>query len=296
MAANVIKKPLTKIINIHIERNTFPDLMKVGRITPIYKFPKDGSRLDKTCYRPVSVLPVFSKNFERFVLNSMMEYVNSILSDHISAYRKGYGCQNVLLNLTEEWRQYLDNNEIVGAVLMDLSKAFDCLPHELLLAKLSAYGFEKETLGFFHSYLKERKQTVSIKGKSSMVLDILAGVPQGSILGPILFNIFLNDIIEIFENTKVKNFADDNTLSSHAKSLDSLISNLEADSDKAINWFTKNHMIANPDKFKAIIINKKGQDTAGIKLKINNKEITSSEEVTLLGVVIDNKLSFSPHI
>ena len=296
MSADVIKKPLTDIINFYIKKNTFPGLMKIGRLTPIYKRPKEGSRLDKTCYRPISVLTIFSKVFERFVLNSMLEYINSILSDHISAYRKGHSCQNVLLKLTEEWRQYLDKNEIVGAVLMDLSKAFDCLPHELLIAKLSAYGFEKNTLRFFHSYLKGRKQNVNIKGKSSMFLEILAGVPQGSILGPILFNIFLNDIIEIFKNTNVKNFADDNTLSSHAKNLECLIKNLEIDSDIAINWFTDNHMIANPDKFKAIVITKNGQDTTGTKLKINNEVIDSSSEVTLLGVVIDNKLSFVPHI
>ena len=296
IAANAIKKPLTEIINIYINKNTFPDLMKIGRITPIYKHPKNGSRLDKQYYRPVSVLTIFSKVFERFVLNSMLEYINSILSDHISAYRKGYSCQNVLLKLTEEWRQYLDKNEIVGAVLMDLSKAFDCLPHELLLAKLSAYGFERDTLNFFYSYLKGRKQTVNIKGESSMFLDILAGVPQGSILGPILFNIFLNDIIDIFKETSIYNFADDNTLSCHAKNIECLINKLETDSEKAIKWFTENRMIANPDKFKAIIIRKNGQDTTGHKLKINNGEIQSSEEVTLLGVVIDNKLSLVPHI
>ena len=103
-----------------------------------------------------------------------------------------------------------------------------------------------------------------------MLLEIIAGVPQGSILGPIMFNIFLNDIIEIFENTKPANFADDNTLSSHAKTMDCLIQNLENDSEKAINWFGENHMIANPDKFKATVIKKDGQDTTVITFKINN--------------------------
>ena len=296
ISADIIKKPLSQIINSAIKEGSFPNLMKLGKLTPIYKHPKHGSRLDKTCYRPVSVLTTFSKVFERFVLNSMLEHVNVLLSDQISAYRKGYSCQNVLLKLTEDWRKYLDNNEIVGAVLMDLSKAFDCLPHELLIAKLEAYGFKKKTLKFFYSYLNGRKQAVNIKGKLSMFLDILAGVPQGSILGPILFNIFINDIIDIFENTDPNNFADDNTLSSHAKTVEQLVENLEFDSDKAIKWFTENHMIANPDKFKAIIINKGGQDTSGTKLKINNEVIESSKEVTLLGVVIDNKLSFAPHI
>ena len=119
--------------------------MKTARVTPVYKNPKKESRLDKTCFRPVSVLTIFSKVFERFILDSMLEYTNNILSEHISAYRKRYSCQNVLLKLTENWRQHLDGDQIVGAVLMDLSKAFDCLPHELLIAKLSAYGIDKNT-------------------------------------------------------------------------------------------------------------------------------------------------------
>ena len=296
LSGNVIKKTITKILNSEILKDTFPDLMKIGKISPSYKNPKDGSRLDKTCYRPVSVLTIFSKIFERFILNSMLEYIDNVLFDRISAYRKGYSCQSVLLDLTEDWRHHLDNNEIVGAVLMDLSKAFDCLPHELLIAKLSAYGFEKSTLRFFYSYLKGRKQCVNIKGKHSTFLEIKAGVPQGSILGPILFNIFLNDIIEIFEHAKIINFADDNTLSRHAKTIECLIQYLENDSELAINWFLENHMIANPDKFKTIVIKKDGQDTSGIPFKINNKVIHSSNEVNLLGIVIDNKLSFETHI
>ena len=296
LSADLLKTPFTKSLKFYISKYIFPDKMKPARVTPIYKNPKEGSRLDKTCYRPVSVLTTFSKVFERFILNSMLEYTNKILSDHISAYRQGYSCQNVLLKLTEKWRQHLDNNQIVGAVLMDLSKAFDCLPHELLIAKLSAYGFDKNTLMFFYSYLKERQQCVSIKGKSSMFLEILAGVPQGSILGPVLFNIFINDFIDIFKNTDPHNFADDNTLSAYASNLDSLIKKLEIDSDKAINWFTRNHMIANPDKFKAIIIQKDRRDTSGIKLNINNAEILSEKEVTLLGIDIDNKLSFDSYL
>ena len=296
MSANLLKTPFTNILKFYTANYDFPDLMKIARITPIYKNPKDGSRLDKTCYRPVSVLTTFSKVFERFILNSMLKHTNSILSDHISAYRQGYSCHQVLLKLTENWRQHLDNNEIVGAVLMDLSKAFDCLPHELLIAKLSAYGFDKNTLKFFYSYLKERKQCVCIKGKSSMMLEILAGVPQGSILGPVLFNIFINDFIDIFKETEPHNFADDNTLSAFSSNLDSLVEKLEGDSDKAITWFTNNHMIANPDKFKAIIIYKDRRDTSGIKLNINNSEIFSEKQVTLLGIDIDNKLSFEDYI
>lgn len=296
LSKDVIKRPLTKAITSSIDTRKFPRLMKYGKISPIYKFPPEGSRQDKTDHRPITVLTVFSKIEERYIFNSLIEFTDSILSDKISAYRKGYSAQHVVLKLTEEWRTHLDKNETVGAVLMDLSKAFDCLPHELLIAKLAAYGMERQTLELIHSYLKERKQTVSIKGKLSMFLEILAGVPQGSILGPILFNIFINDFIDIFKKAEIHNFADDNTLSTHSHDTSEVVECLENESDIAIDWFTANHMIANPGKFKAILVKKNGIDTTGTTLHINNKSVDSSREVLLLGVTIDNKLSFSLHI
>ena len=292
LAIEIISKPICIILNHCIKKGNFPNDMKVARITPLYK---KGTRLGKECYRPVSILPCFSKIFERYILNSMLSHVNSILSDKISAYRQGYSCQHVLLKLTDEWRRYLDKNFIVGAVLMDLSKAFDCLPHELLLAKLAAYGFDKNTLHFFHSYLKDRKQAVSINGNLSNFMEILAGVPQGSILGPVLFNVFLNDMMYIFEKTNINNFADDNTLSTHANSIEQLVLDLEEDSAKAIDWFKDNHMIANPDKFKAIIIDR-NESKEDITLQINGDTIKSEKSVELLGITIDNKLTFTLQI
>ena len=159
---------------------------------------------------------------------------------------------------------------------MDLSKAFDCIPHELLIAKLAAYNFDKGTLEFMLSYLKGRKQTVTVKGKLSSFLAVLAGVPQGSILGPVLFNIFINDIYDFFTICDLENFADDNTVSNVASNTNELISNLEDDSRRAIDWFKNNHMIANPDKFKVIIIDKKGTDCHNLTLNIDNETLNAN--------------------
>ena len=135
----------------------------------------------------------FSKVFERYFLNSLSNHIEKILSNFIAAYRKTYSSSHVLITLIENWKKDLDNKKIVGTVFMDLSKAFDCIPHELLIAKLHAYGFNKKVLTFLYSYLKRRKESVKINDTESFFQILLSGVPQGSILGPILFNLFIND-------------------------------------------------------------------------------------------------------
>ena len=296
LSAQMISEPLRNIINSSIKNESFPDLTKIAVVNPIYKNPDDGSKLNKKHYRPISILNGFSKIFERYYLNQMLVHVDKILSKYISAYRKGHSCQNVLLKLTEEWRENLDQNKVVGALLIDLSKAFDCLPHDLLIAKLDAYGFEKQTTNLLYSYLTKRKQGVKIKDTISDFLDILSGVPQGSILGPILFNIFISDMFLFTKSTNPNNFADDNTLSASENSIDKLVKTLETGGQEAIDWLTQNKMIPNPDKFKAIVLKRNRTDTSNISLKINNKEIKTSTWVKLLGIKLDNRLSFQLYI
>ena len=205
---------------------------------------KKKDSFDKTNYRPVSVLNVFSKVSERFILNQLTSYFKNILSDFLSAYRKQDCCQHVLLRVIETWRKCLDENKIVSVILMDLSKAFDCLPHDLLMVKLETYGLDTKALKLMLSYLSGRKQCVKIRNSLSLLKLILSGVSQGSILGPILFNIFMNDIFFLL-GSDLHNFADDNTTTAVAETIQGLINSLEVKTSNAIEWMKDNDMTAN---------------------------------------------------
>ena len=190
----------------------------------------------------------------------------------------------------------LDKNYVVGAILMDLSKAFDCIPHDLVIAKLHAYGFDLKSLEYILSYLTNREQSTRINEIYSLFEIILSGVPQGSILGPIIFNIFLNDLFFFIENNGIHNYADDNTLSSFSNSFPNLIKILENQSNIALSWLQNNKMIANPKKFHAILLSKIKSDNSDFEIKIGNRTIRSERAVKLLGVTLDDKLNFDLHV
>ena len=161
-----------------------------------------------------------------------------------------------------------------------------------MIAKLYAYGLREETATFFYSYLKRRDQRVRIDDILSSLQFLISGVPQGPILGLILFNIFLNDLLEVLKTSDNYNFADDNTTSVVSKNRDTLLET----SELAVNWFRNNKMAVNPDKFQLMLLQKSTKKVIQEKLQIDNNEIESDNSVTLLGITIDNRLSFDDHI
>ena len=191
LAQPAVLKPITFLINETIKMSEFPDECKKAMVSPLHK---KNSTQDKENYRPVSILPIMSKLYERAINVQLMEFFETKFNTYLSAFRPGYGCQSTLLRIIEDWKQALDDKKYVAAILMDLSKAFDCLPHDLLLLKLKYYGLSDKALKLMESYLTNRKQCVKLGSTKRDFESILKGVPQGSILGPVLFNIFINDI------------------------------------------------------------------------------------------------------
>ena len=180
-------------------------------------------------------------------------YFQKYFSPSLFGFRKGYNTQHCLMILIESWKKAIDNNKKAGAVLTDLSKAFDSLNHELLLAKLEAYGFDELSLNFVHSYLADRKQRTKVNNAVSSWAKIDSGVPQGSILGPLLFNIYMNDIFWFTTDVNIANYADDSTPYTTSNDIETLLDILQKNTEILMQWFNENYMKSNNDKCHLVI-------------------------------------------
>ena len=208
-SASVIAKPITNILNTSVEQGCYPNAWKMGQVTPLFK--KDDES-NKANYRPVTVLPVLNNIYERLLAAQLGEFYSAILSDFISSYRKFYSCETALLRLTEDWRRMRDRGELVAIVSMDLSKAFDVIQHHLLSAKLKAYGVGEGRYALLKDYLSGRQQRVKIGNSFSNWAGTRRGVPQGSVLGLMFFNIFNDVLFQHVKYAKLNAYVDDHQI------------------------------------------------------------------------------------
>ena len=223
----------------------FPITLKNANVIPVHK--KDDPP-EKTNFRSVSVLYLLAKVLERVIYNHLGMYMDTFLNKLLGRFRKAQSTQHALFKLLQRWQKELDSSGLVGTILMDLSEAYDCLPHDLIIAKFEAYGLSKSSLSLLLDYLTSRKQRVKIGSSYSIWNEIKRGVPQGSILGPLLFNAFINDIFMFIEKTEICNFADDNTIYDCGEDLSNILENLKHDLKILLKWFRINSLQANPGK------------------------------------------------
>ena len=210
-----LSSPLTHIINAFIESNNFPSSWKCARIVPINKVP---TPVEKSDFRPIAILPALSKIFERLVCSQVIEFIENthLYKDTVTGFRKGYSTGSALLKLRDDIRTAMKSGELSIIVLIDFSKAFDTISHETLIQTLHKCDFSKDFMRWTLSYLTNRKQFIQIDDKTSKKMTNLFGVPQGSILGPLFFNLYVNGLQDTLPSKTIQ-YADDTTVYTSCK-------------------------------------------------------------------------------
>jgi len=294
---NFICKPLCHICNLSFNSGIFPDNMKIAKVIPLFKA---GERNSFNNYRPVSLLPQFSKILEKLFDYRLQKFIDKhdLLSDCQYGFRQNRSTNFALMELIEEICSSLDNKKNTIGVFIDLRKAFDTLDHDLLLRKLNHYGVRGIAHEWLKSYLSNRKQFVQINDIRSNRLNILCGVPQGSILGPKLFILYINDICNVSDIMRLILFADDTNIFKSGHNLNALAAEISLELNKLQVWFNVNKLSLNVQKTNYILFGRTHTNEANeeIKIFINGKEIDRVKSTKFLGVIIDSKLNWYDQI
>ena len=288
--------PLTHLINLSITSGIVTVQLKIARVIPLFK---SGDKSTFTNYRPVSVLPAFSKIFERVIYNRLLNYLNNykILSDNQFGFRKHHSTEYALSLLYDKISSAIDNNELTVGIFIDLSKAFDTVNHQILLDKLSYYGIRGVAFNWFASYLSNRHQFVQFNDTSSSQQIIKCGVPQGSILGPLLFLIYINDLCDVSKILDFILFADDTNIFFSHKNVGSLEKTLNEELLKLTTWCQANKLSINYSKSKFMVFKpRQKRQNLDIKLEISNCAIERVKDTIFLGVILDENLTWKNHI
>lgn len=291
-----IAPALTHIFNLALQYGIFPEKMKMSRVTVIFK---GGDRNDTSNYRPISIIPVFSKGLEKIIFSRVSSFFDrhSVLSDAQFGFRKGRSTETALLTLKEYVLKNIERNLFTLALFIDFSKAFDCINHKILLWKLSQNGLRGIPLTLFESYLTDRKQSVCIRDEKSCFLPIINGVPQGSVLGPLLFNVYVNDITNITTSVQFIIYADDTTLLVSGPDSQKLIRQCNDLLVKLSQWSIANCLKINPTKTKVMLFRAKNKSlTCQQTLLFAGKELQIVDEHKLLGVTFSSHLTWDKHV
>ena len=286
LANTYIANPLTLIINDSFQNGHFPDRLKIPKIIPLFK---GGSKLSITNYRPISLLPIFSKIIEQLMLSRLKSFLerNQIIFEHQYGFQKKKSTTLAVLDLLHNITESFEKKEFCAVVFLDFAKAFDTVNHDILVDKLESYGIRGVAKNWFKSYLTNSEQLVSINDTLSSKLPVKCGVPQGSVLGPILFLLYINDIANSYNSrSKCFLFADDTSLFSSAKNIHELETTLNEDLCNIQEWLLCNKLSLNVSKSNCVIFCTRQKNlTKSLTLKINNEIIQEKSYTKYLGVI-----------
>ena len=295
--ADILIKPITHLINRSLMEGKVPKAWKVAKIIPLHK---KGDKSNPDNYRPISLLPCISKLLERMVQLQLVHYLqtNNILVQAQSGFRANHSTVTALVKVTDEWLIAMDGGKYTGVIYIDLKKAFDTVDHDILLSKLSQLGVKHVTLQWFKSYLTERKIVTKVNDAFSEERVLTHGVPQGSLLGPLLFCIFINDLPSIFTLCNVHLYADDTVIYFADKNVNIVESVLNKEMEVLDKWMSKNKLLINYNKTVSMLLGTQNMlskcDALNIQIrKINIKKV---ETTKYLGLHIDSRLKWDIHV
>ena len=287
--------PISHIFNLSLDSGVFPKKMKIAIVIPVYK--KDDS-LDCNKYRPISFLPNISKIFEKLIKDRLSKFLeeSKCLFPKQFGFRNKHSTTHALIDLTETIRKACDNDEFACGVFLDFKKAFDTVNHKILLKKLEHYGVRGHAVKWFSSYLAERKQYTSVNNMNSQADEISYGVPQGSVLGPLLFLIYINDLNSAIKFSHIRHFADDTNILYRDKSLRKINQRINFDLRNINEWLRANRIALNTNKTEIIMFRTPRKAlTRKMNFRVSGQKIVPKQSVKNLGLIIDEFLHWKTY-